>query len=206
MATRDVPLPTAESATARTCARAVDEALGAARSALAGRVDRDSLDEALGALRALAARTELWRPDDFPVPDDGGLQARYLIREDADRGFALYLNVMLPGKHTGAHNHTTWACIAAVEGVEHNHLYRRTDDGSREGFATLELAETRAIGPGNGIALLPDDIHAVEIRGEAPIRHLHLYGRALETLTERLQFDLAAGTCGRKPIGVETRR
>src|SRR4051812_26524693 len=92
--------------------------------AAAPQFDRAALDRIAAEVTRLAALPELWSADDYPDPEPGVRQARYLIREDPDRTFALYLNVMRRGNRTPIHNHTTWACIAAVEGAESNYLYR----------------------------------------------------------------------------------
>ena len=90
---------------------------------------------------------------------------------------------------------TTGAGGVVLEGDELNRFYRRTDGGSGPGKATLEQSHEVVVTPGVGVAMMPDDIHAIAVTGDKPTLHLHMYGRALETLNERVGYDLEAGTC-----------
>ncbi len=171
----------------------------------ASALDRTVLDGIRARILEIAARKELWSEADYPSPEPGEQQNRYLIGQEGPDGISLYLNVLCAGKKIPPHNHTTWACIAAVDGVEHNTLYDRLDDGSAPGKAEIRAREVVAVTPGAAIAMLPDDVHSVEIRGDQIIRHLHFYGRPLETLDKRLTFDMDNGTCKIMQMAVKTK-
>lgn len=168
-------------------------------------LNRDTLEQIKLGVMKLSDRNELWIGDEFPEPNIEEKQNRFLIAQDKETGHTLYLNVMRPGKKIPPHDHTTWACVSAVEGSEINTLFDRIDDGSVPGKAELCQTAIVDLKPGTAVALLPDDIHSVEIQGEKPIRHLHFYGRPLETLTGRTCYDLDAGTCKIMDIGVKTK-
>ncbi|TAM22661.1 MAG: hypothetical protein EPN46_12500 [Candidimonas sp.] len=185
---------------------AISHFIDTAKQADAGGMTRQKLDVVLKALIDLAAHKDWWSNDDYPEPVDGDLQSRYMVHEEPDNTYALYLNVMRPGKAIVPHNHTTWACIAAVRGTETNYVYDRLDDKSKPGVARLALVKEQPVSPGGGIALMADDIHAVRIEDESGIRHLHMYGVSLEMLTERVAFDTENNTCKLMSIGVKTKR
>ena len=168
-------------------------------------VTRASLGKVLATLKELANIPDEWTADKYASPEPDEQQARYRISPRDDETFALYLNIMRPGKVIPPHNHTTWACIAAVEGSEYNTVYNRTDGSTSAGHATLEVDHEIEVRPGHGIALLAADIHSVKILGEKPIRHLHFYGKALETLTERLAYDMEAQTAAVMKMAVATK-
>lgn len=164
---------------------------------LEGGVDHTSLQHVKEELMRLAEQSALWSAAHFPPPPEGEPAARYPIHAAAGQTLALYLDVTRPGKRIGPHDHSTWACIAAVQGMEIHRLYERTDSGHDAGPATLRQTGEVVVEPGTGIALMPEDIHAVEVPPGPEIRHLHMYGRALETLPERLAYDMERGTCER---------
>ncbi len=170
-----------------------------------GPMDRARLDRIKHRLMDIAARADLWGAEDFPAPTPEDKQNRYFIADDPS-GLTLYLNVMQPGKVIPPHNHTVFACIAAVVGSEQNTVYDRVDDGSVPGKAELKLREEVDLRPGNALAMMPDDIHSVVIDGDDVIRHLHFYGKPLESLDRRISYDLEAGTCKIMDIGAKTRK
>lgn len=184
----------------------VEQLIGQTRQVLnSGELSRDQLDTIRALVEELAAETNLWLAADYPDPGENDYQSRYRIGAESDDGITLYLNVMRPGKVITPHDHTTWACIAAVEGVEMNTVYDRLDDGSVIGKARIAPIKTLELGPGKSIGLMPDDIHSVLIEGQTCIRHLHLYGRPLENLDARKSFDAETGTYRIMDIGVKSK-
>jgi len=132
-------------------------------------------------LLALAARAELFPLDDFPPPrpEEPRNSCLYRISEDEDHRFALYLNAAHARWDTPPHNHTTWAVIAGIHGAELNKFYRRTDAGG------VEQTGSDVVGPGTGVAFMPDELHSIHIAGDEPLLNFHMYGLALEQLHAR---------------------
>lgn len=153
-------------------------------------VTREALKAIRAELLALAAQGELFPAADFPGPEDGRGDRLYTLSMDDDRRFALYLNRGSADKDTPPHNHTTWAVIVGIAGEEHNKIYRRP---SGAGAAPMEIAAEVTVKPGSGVCLLPDDIHSIHMRGTDPKLHLHLYGKAISEMTERVKYDPATG-------------
>jgi len=155
-------------------------------------VTRASLDRIKAELIALASRSEL-----FPAPHFANAPGRagsiYHLAEDLDGRFALYGSAGVPGKAQPPHNHTTWASIAGVYGDEHNVFYERLDRGETPGEGRLQKTHELTIRRGNACAMLPDDFHTIEVTSKSDSLHLHLYGKTLEDLPDRITFPSSTG-------------
>ncbi|MCV6904968.1 MAG: cysteine dioxygenase family protein [Achromobacter xylosoxidans] len=158
---------------------------------------RELLARVAARLEQLAQQRTLFPAAEFAPPAAGqgvGASTRYRLNpDDGDGAPALYLNSINPGKTTLPHNHTTWAVIVALSGQELNRVYRRSDDGSQPGRATLEQVREVVVQPGQPVSFLPDDIHSIHVTGDEPTLHFHLYGQPLETLSGRIGIDLTTG-------------
>jgi predicted metal-dependent enzyme (double-stranded beta helix superfamily) len=158
-------------------------------------VTHDALEHIRRALVELAARKELFPESDYPSPGEQERSLMYLISEDADHRFALYLSAGVPGRSSPPHNHTTWAAIVGMDGEEENRVYERLDDGSVPGRGHLREVRRVVLRAGDGIAFMPDDIHSIHVVSSTPTRHLHMYGLSVEHLPNRIEFDMQQGTC-----------
>lgn len=181
---------------------AVREALREIKSiAGEGAPDRTALTAMKERLVALSRRVELFPRVDFPATGNEDDDS-HLLSQDADGGFALYLYSSGSDEETPPHDHCTWAVIAGIEGVEHNKVYRRLDDGSVPGCGRIELDYVFSVSAGTGLALAVEDVHSIHVDPSQPAMHLHLYGKGFEYLSGRVSFDMTDGTTA--PFGVPT--
>jgi predicted metal-dependent enzyme (double-stranded beta helix superfamily) len=170
----------------------VDDVVNVVKVLTAKGVNRQVLKSVAHELERLAAHEEMFKRTEFPPPA-GDTNVLYSLSCDADGRYALYLSSANVGKSTPPHNHATWAVIVGIEGDELNLLYERTDDGSRPGKADIRKVGEYVVTKGSPICLMPEDIHSIHVRGTRPTFHLHMYGRRLPDLADRLQFDLETG-------------
>lgn len=149
-------------------------------------VSRPSLEEVKDALCGLAARKDLLPLERFGLPA-GHLGVLYKLAEDPGGAFTLYVNRCGGGLASPPHDHQTWAVIAAVHGTEINRLYSRTvtPDGSLQVTPLSEID----LSDGQGLALMPDDVHSIRVEADSQLLNLHLYGTGIDRQSGRRRFD-----------------
>jgi rhodanese-related sulfurtransferase/predicted metal-dependent enzyme (double-stranded beta helix superfamily) len=183
-------------------AEAVAETIDRARGIIARMgVTREALERIAPEITALAGRSELFPPEQFPLGPNGASRVYYLA-QDPNGEYAIYASAGTIGKAVPPHNHTTWAIISGVYGDEHNVVYERVDNRAAPGEGKLREARQLTVRRGNAIKLMPDDFHTIQVT-DGPSLHLHFYGRNLEALPERIYFkELAGGAYQRFPANL----
>ena len=112
-----------------------------------------TLLEALVSDPSLLAASKSW-------PSTEG-RKNLLFYEDPDYGFAINGVVREPGRKGSIHDHAhSWTAYGLLDGSESLERYRRLDDGSKDGYAKLELESVTQGTPGKVDLVPPFDAHA----------------------------------------------
>lgn len=154
----------------------------------------EALRPAFGALLS----ADGWLPDNYAQPDltsgMGGGIGQYALYRAEDGSLCLFSLVIPAGAETPVHDHLAWGVIGVYRGVQDETVYRRTDDGSDEARATLEVARRQTVTHGEFYTLLPplDDIHYVKTVSDTPSIPIHLLANDTACVT-RHRFEPATG-------------
>lgn len=168
---------------------AIETTLSDIRPILDGTMNVDAMDAAKARLIDLCARDDLFTFEDFPIPE-GETERTYLIHQDDDGRYALYVNAGRPGQSYRPHDHCgNWAIVAAVQGEETHRLFEKDETQS----PPIDHKTTLTVRPGHAVSMLPDGIHAISAEGTEPLLHLHLYGLSFEFQRGRSEYDEETG-------------
>jgi predicted metal-dependent enzyme (double-stranded beta helix superfamily) len=132
-----------------------------------------------------------WLPDDYrrPAPESGmgGGIGQWLLYRAGDGSLSLFSLVVPPGAETPVHDHLAWGLVGLYRGTQDEEIYALR--GGR-----LELAEQRALRPGDFYALIPprDDIHRVRTTSPETSVSIHLLTNDTGCVW-RHAYDLGSG-------------
>jgi predicted metal-dependent enzyme (double-stranded beta helix superfamily) len=125
-----------------------------------------------------------------------------VLHHDPDYGFFVGGLIRQPNHRANVHDHAhTWTIYGVLDGAERTHVYKRLDDKSVPGKATLELlAQNEA--PTGTVDIVPPWVPhsewgmgersvAITVRSERP-------GNYAQT-----RFDMEAGTCNMNHRGLK---
>ena len=119
---------------------------------------------------AALLQDDTWLPESYrrPNPESGmgGGIGQWLLFRAGDRSLSLFALIVPPGSQTPVHDHLAWGLVGLYRGTQDEEIYD----------ANLNLAERRALEPGDFYALLPprDDIHRVRTTSRETSISIHL--------------------------------
>jgi predicted metal-dependent enzyme (double-stranded beta helix superfamily) len=132
--------------------------------------------EASDAIRSSFAELladETWLPAQYaaPAPESGmgGGIGQWLLFRAGDGSLSFFSLVVPPGVQTPVHDHLAWGLVGLYRGTQDEEIYVERNGG-------LEVAERRALVPGDFYVLLPpeNDIHRVRTTSVEASVSIHL--------------------------------
>ena len=138
------------------------------------------------ACRAVGERS--WLREEMYMADPELGFGTTLLHSEPDNSLFVVVDSWLPGRGVRPHDHGTWAVVVGVTGTERNVFWKRTDDGSRPGYAELSKIREEEISEGDVVAMSTGEIHSVVNETDETTLSFNVYGRHLNYIG-RSQFD-----------------
>ena len=149
-----------------------------------------ALSEIAGRMQALSSQDGLFEQGEWREPTPGGnTMGSYRLHAEPDDTLILSIAKFSDQRPTPVHTHNTWGVICGYRGRDHYEGWERVDDGSRPGYAELNLVADQVMQQGVAHYWLeyPKDIHRQQACDE-PSWELLLMGKSTRGIA-RLHFD-----------------
>ena len=143
------------------------------RDAIAGARSPQVACEAIRPVFAELLADREWLPAVYQEPAAesgmGGGIGQWLLFRAEDGSLSLFSLVVPPGAETPVHDHLAWGLVGLYRGTQDEEVYAKASGG-------LELADRRALEPGDFYALIPpqDDIHRIRTTSSQTSVSIHL--------------------------------
>ncbi len=151
----------------------VREFVAAVRGAISKASSPETACDAIRPRFAELLSDDTWLPAEYaaPAPESGmgGGIGQWLLFRAGDGSLSLFSLVVPPRAETPVHDHLAWGLVGLYRGTQDEEIYTLHQDG-------LEVAERRALTPGDFYALLPpaNDIHRVRTTSAETSVSIHL--------------------------------
>src|SRR5207237_5711532 len=101
-----------------------------------------------------------WLPAELASGASGGMGGgigQWLLYRSKEADLSLFTLVVPAWRSTPVHDHLAWGLVGLYRGEQAETVFRRVDDGRREGVAELEVVERRLLRRGGIYHLLRPD-------------------------------------------------
>ena len=118
-----------------------------------------------------------------------------LLYADLDYGFVVNGVVRMPGRTGSVHDHAdAWVLYGVLDGTESLERFHRIDDGSKPGYAEIELSSVTTGSQGKVDLVPPHDIHAEQGGPTRSVAMILRSQRLGEGTVLQHQYDMKAKT------------